>query len=308
MQSISSLLHDRDPNDPLVRTLAALLDSGLIVATRDGAGRFVQMSDVYGSALGVEADVRGSGFLSGQRFFDLSGKEITRAEHPAQVARMSGIPQRNRILGVRAPNGRELWFQASYVPIQQEPGGWSVLTIGVPLERSAFQAPQTSSAGDTEPLLAFAEAVAGRRLPPARVAAHLADVVDAMLPDQASCALLWRRGSVLQIERVRSNVSGQPRPVRLAGEAARRWQMPGTCYIPHMRDTEPIGDRVAVEFDPPVRTFALVPAPDAAGNRVASIGIMHPDTDALSSEQICTLERLGRLAGAALDVAALDAA
>ncbi len=305
MQSLSSLINDRDPSDPLVRTVAALLDAGMIVATRDGAGRFVQMSDVYGAALGVEADVRGEAFLSGQRFYDAGGREIARADHPAQVARMSGIAQRNRVLGVRAANGRELWFQASYIPLHQQPEGWSVLTVGVPLERGAFTPPTTSASDDAEPLLAFAEGVAGRRLPPARVAEHLSEVVDALLPDGSTCSFLWRHGADLEVIPIRRPTNSEPpRPIRLAGEMARRWEMQGTYYIPHMRDADTVGTRLAIEFNPPVRTLALVPAPDADGNRVASIGVTHPQPDALLDTQICALERLGRLAGAALAPAA----
>ncbi|MCK9486879.1 MAG: hypothetical protein M0R73_09340 [Dehalococcoidia bacterium] len=302
MQSLSSLVNERDRNDPLVQTVAALLDSGLIVATRDGAGRFVQVSEVYGDALGVDSDVRGAPFLTGQRYYDTSGHEIPRSEHPAQVARMSGIPQRNRVLGARASNGRELWFHASYIPLHQQPEGWSVLTVGIPLDQGgAFTPPATSGATDLEPLLAFAESVAGHRLPPSAVALRLGEVIGTLVPRQASCALLWRRGGVLEVEPLGH---GRPRTrqVRLTGEAARRWKMPGTCYIPHMRDQDTIGTRLAMEYDPPIRTFALIPAPDTEGERVASLGITHPEVDALQHGQIRALERLARLAGAALAV------
>ena len=47
--------------------------------------------------------------------------------------------------------------------------------------------------------------------------------------------------------------------VRFGGEAARRWEMPGTLDFPHVKDTDMIGQHLAVEFDPPVRTFALTP-------------------------------------------------
>lgn len=308
MQSLTHLLNSRDPRDPLVGTLRALLDAGLVVATRDGGGRFVQMSEVYGEALGLDVDVRGSDFVSGQRFYDPTGREIPRSEHPAQVARMSGIPQRNRVLGVRSPSGLEVWMQASFLPLEQEAGGWSVLTVGVILERGPFSAPSLGQDAGSEVILAFAEAVAGRRLSPAELATHLAPVVEAILPAQLSTSLFWRRGEFIEIAPIRRTLSHPPTPFRFIGETARRWHMTGTFYSGHVRDTDSVGDRLAIEYDPPVRSLAVVPVPNIDGNRIASIAVTSPVQDALTPEHIGALERLGRLAGAALALAPSTAA
>lgn len=300
MRALSSVIRENDPRDPLAQAARALLDAGLIVASRDGAGRFVQMSDVYGNALGMEADVRGGGFISGERYFDTNGREIPRAEHPAHIARMSGIPQRNRTLGVRAPNGRELWFQASYMPVEQEPEGWSVLTLGVVLDRQVFTPPPIHTTTSVEPLLAFAETVAGRKFPPARLASLLVEPIDSIVCSESSSVLLWRRGDTLEIEGIRRRTSLASSAIRLDGDAAKRWSRRETYYAPEVRDTDIVGNYLAVEFDPPIRTLAVIPVLDPDGIRVASLAVTHPEPQALLDEQICTLERLGRLAGAAL--------
>jgi hypothetical protein len=300
MRALSSVIHESDPRDPLVQAARALLDAGLIVASRDGAGRFVQMSDVYGGALGTDADVRGGSFIGGQRYFDTNGREIPRAEHPAHVARMSGIPQRNRILGVRSPNGRELWFQASFMPIEQEPEGWSVLTIGVVLDAQVFTAPTIEATTNTEPLLAFAETVAGRRWPVAQLAGALVEPLENLIPPEASAVLLVKRGEMLEVQAIRRTSALATPPIRLEGDAAQRWSSQETYYVPDVRDTDVIGNRVAIEYDPPIRTLAVVPVLDPDGARVAALAITHPEPEAFLSEQISSLERLARLAGAAL--------
>ena len=61
MRALSSIIREQDPRDPLAQVASALLDAGLIVATRDGAGRFVQASEVCGQAL---AQIRPVGHVS----------------------------------------------------------------------------------------------------------------------------------------------------------------------------------------------------------------------------------------------------
>lgn len=300
MRALSFVIRESDPRDPLVQTVRALLDSGLVVASRDGAGRFIQMSDVYATSLAMESDARGGGYLGGQRYFDTNGREIPRAEHPAHIARMSGIPQRNRIMGVRAGNGQELWIQASYMPIEQEAEGWAVLTVGVTLDGRTFVPPAVQTSADAEPLLAFAETVAGRKFEPARLAGLLIDPLDSIVRAESSSVLLWRRGDALEIEGIRRRTTLASNSIRLEGDVARRWSSRETHYVPDVRDTEVLGNHLAIEFDPPIRTLAVVPLLDPDGNRVASLAVTHPEPQALLNEQICTLERLGRLAGPAL--------
>lgn len=126
--------------------------------------------------------------------------------------------------------------------------------------------------------------------------------MDAVIADGAGARLAWRRGDWIELEplRARPDETATPR-VRYAGESARRWEMRETYYAPNLRDTDVVGSRVAVEYDNPIRSYALVPVPNLAGDRVASIAVTHPEPGALLSEQICALERLARLAGAAFD-------
>jgi hypothetical protein len=106
-------------------------ESDMFLMLRDHAGRIV-----YGNR-SVEQpqrppppDVIGKHHLPGRRFFDESGRELAILEHPAQVARITGIAQRNVRLTIRLESGDHRCLQMSYIPLDQGDDGWSVLSVG----------------------------------------------------------------------------------------------------------------------------------------------------------------------------------
>lgn len=307
MPSLTELLDSVDPANPLRPYVQAMIDAGLIVTLRDGAGRLVTPSPTFAALLGhegEEGDALGVPFLDGQRFFDEHGRELTRTDHPAQVARRTGVPQRQRILGIRHPNGEEAWLLISYMPLRPTPDGWEVLAVGAPLSRAVFQ-PPTEGASDDLPcsagLLAFALEVSGQRLSPPDLATRLRAPIRALIPEPTSISLMIRRDRRLYpAPVVRYGNHPLVESLGMSDDAVDRWDRNRTVYIPDLQPTDIVGDRVVVEYEDPVRCMALVPVWDGR-NRVASFVAASPEPHALSPQQIAGLEALGRLAGPALE-------
>jgi hypothetical protein len=301
MRSLSSIVRDSDASDPLVQVVRALLDSGFILTTRDHRGLFVQVSPEFANALALDdGDARGQSFAQGHRFFDPAGREIAKADHPAHVARRTGVPERLRIAGVRAPNGHEAWMLTSYMPLDQGADGWSVLTIAAPLDRTTYTPPTRGSAdphGYEVPLLDFALETAGQRLGANALAERLAKPVAAIVTPTTSVSLMTRDGMMIHQHPIQRTVTTPVSPAfRISEIGEARWRQPGSVFIPDLRPTEIVGNRVAIEYEEPFRTYALIPVV-AGDNRVASLAITAPEPDAVSGVQLQALESLGRLAG-----------
>ncbi len=306
MQSLTSLVRRADPGDRLAQVVRALLDSGLIVTTRDGAGRYVQLSATYGRELGIEdLDGRGSTVTAGFEHFDANGNVLRRMEHPSQVARITGEPQRLTLGGARSPHGREMWMINSYMPMGRDGDGWEVLTVGVPLPRSVFTPPTAASQEDGEPfrreLLDFALAVSGKRLPVEALVEAMRPAASSIADDPLSVALLTLQDGFMHVTPIVRHASAPPPPpMRLSGEAALRWQMTEPYYNPNMGEADVLGDRVVIEYPYSIRTYALFPMFDGCGARVAGVSVISPTPHALSPTQRCALEHLARLAGPVL--------
>ena len=306
MSTLNELLEQAGPEDPLRPYMEAILDAGLVVTLRDGSGGFASPSATFASALGRDGDetqALGRPFLEGQRFFDEHGRELTRTDHPAQVARRTGIPQRQRILGVRTANGEEAWLLASFMPVRPDAGGWEVLGVAAILKRSIFRPPTDASHEElpcAAALLSFALGVSGRQMGARDLALRLKAPIRELVPAPASVSLMVRRNRTLYPEPI-TRYGNHPvvETVGMSDDAVARWDRNDTCYIADLRPTDIVGDRVVVEYEEPIRSFALVPAWGGA-RRVASLVVASPEPRALSAEQIAGLEALGRLLGPAL--------
>ena len=306
MPSLTELLERVDPTNPLRPYVQAVIDAGMILTVRDGAGRLVTPSPTFASLIGHAGDedaALGVPFLDGQRFFDEHGRELTRTDHPAQVARRTGVPQRQRILGIRHPNGDEAWLLISYMPLRPTPDGWEVLAVGAGLSRAVFQ-PPTKGASDELPcsagLLTFALNVSGQRLSPRDLGERLRPPVRALIPEPTSISLMIRRDGRLYPTPV-TRYGNHPivESLGMSDDAVARWDRNRTVYIADLQPTAIVGDRVVVEYEDPVRCMALIPVWDGL-KRVASFVAASPEPHALSPQQIAGLEALGRLAGPAL--------
>ena len=106
-------------------------ESDMFLSLRDHSGRFVYANrSIEGPLLPPRSDAIGKHHLPGRRFFDESGRELAILDHPAQVARITGIAQRNVRFTVRLESGEQRCVQMSYIPIEQRDDGWSVLCVG----------------------------------------------------------------------------------------------------------------------------------------------------------------------------------
>ena len=306
MPTLASLLDAAGPENPLSPYVSAILDSGLIVTLRDGSGRFEATSPALAEVLGHPGHdhlALGQPFMGGQRFFDEHGRELTRSDHPAQIARRTGIPQRQRVLGIRTADGDEAWLLASFMPVRSTLDGWEVLSVGSVLGRSVFRPPTEAHETElpaSEALLRFAIDVSGHRYVPSQLVAHLRPAASAIAPEPISLSLMLRDGDRLYPTPI-TRYGHHPlvESMGMSEEARGRWDSERTCYVPDLRPTDIVGDRVVVEYDDPVRSLALVPVWDGP-RRVASLVAASPEPHALSPQQLAGLEALGRLAGPAL--------
>ena len=106
-------------------------ESEMFLTLRDHGGRIVYANrSIEWPLLPAPPDAIGKHRLPGQRFFDQSGRELAMLHHPAQVARITGIAQRNVRLTVRLESGELRCLQMSYVPLELGDEGWSVLCVG----------------------------------------------------------------------------------------------------------------------------------------------------------------------------------
>ncbi len=106
-------------------------ESEMFLSLRDHSGRIVYANrSIEGPLLPPQPDAIGKHHIPGRRFFNESGRELAILDHPAQVARITGIAQRNVRFTVRLESGDLRCVQMSYIPIEQGDEGWSVICVG----------------------------------------------------------------------------------------------------------------------------------------------------------------------------------
>ena len=105
MEAPSTLIRRADAGDPLAKALAAILDSGFVVLTRDGAGRFVHVSAVLGSLLAI-GDGRGDVYTRQLRYYDRNKRFLALSEVQPQQVRTSGRSRRGDLNLIETAGGR----------------------------------------------------------------------------------------------------------------------------------------------------------------------------------------------------------
>jgi len=309
MLSLSELLAQAGDDNPLRPYLEAIMDSGMIVTLREPGGRFLTSSPAIARVLrgeqGADESI-GRSFIEGQRIFDEDGRELVRSDHPAQIARRTGVPQRQRVLGIRSVNGPEAWVRISYMPVEAASDGWAVLGIGsvlpegfrTPFERSGDYSPYSSA------LLKFAVEAAGSRLPREELAKRLHAPAEAITSAPVSVTLMERRGDTGYLSTGTRYVHQRlPQTTTLSPEAIERWDRDATVYLDDMRPSSAVGGRTAADYPNPVRSLAVIPVRHGS-EHVAALVVSSTEARALALEQIAALEALARLAGPMLVPAA----
>ncbi len=300
MEALSSLVRRAEAGDPLAKALEAILDSGFVVLTRDGAGRFVQVSEVLGSLLAID-DGRGDMYTRQLRYYDSNKRSLPLSEVPPQQVRTSGRSRRGELNLMETAGGR-VWMQQSNLPLEQTAEGWSVLTIGADvteLVERAEVAEQAASARGA--LLRLSAELVGRTVTYEEMVTLLREPMAALVPG-GNALLLRQVGSDFDMTPVYHGfgASLNPRHSHLPAEMRERWSQPHAHVNQDVRETDMYGARVVAELENQFRSVAVVGYSSVDLSQLGALGMHHPEANAFDAWQIESLELAARLVGRAL--------
>ena len=140
-------LSSEDEGSALGVLESLLAEAGIVVSLREHDGRFVYASPVLREQLG-DSEPTGSLAMERARFYDQSGRELSRIHHPAQQVRRSGVAIRQLGMSVEHPEAGHRWLLVSYLPVERGPEGWSVLAVGIELSAVRGQLAALQAATD----------------------------------------------------------------------------------------------------------------------------------------------------------------
>ena len=298
MEALTSLIRRAEPGDPLAQAMSAILDSGLIVMTRDSEGRFVQVSAVLGERLSL-GDGRGDLYTREMHYYDGHERLVAVSETPAQQTRMSGRGRRNELNRLETPGG-EIWMQVSNLPLERGPEGWSVLTIGADVtEIVAARDAARRAASVSGMLVELGATLVERRVTDAELVELLREPMAELAP--AGNVLLMRQdGSEFETASVHHGFGTEARTGRahLSSILRERWRGPGPHVNQNVQETDIYCGTVIAELDDQYRSVAVAPA--GGPEELAALMATHPGVDAFEEWQIESLELAARLVRAAL--------
>ena len=301
MDALSSLIRHADAGDPLARALGAVLESGLIVYTRDSGGRFVEMSGVLGERLGL-GDERGERYPKELRYFYTSGRMLPVSEIPAQVVRTSGRARRGELNRLETASGR-VWMQVSNLPLERTAEGWSVLTIGADVTELVDARDAAGRASEARAaLLRLAGELAGRaRVGFDEMRGLLRGPMSLVAPG-ANVLLTRQDGLEFEIKPVCHGFGQVPetRRAHLSAELRERWSAARAHVNLNVQETDIYGARVVAELASRFRSVVVAPCSSADRARIGGLVVNHPEANAFEAWQIESFELAGVLAGAAM--------
>jgi GAF domain-containing protein len=297
MDPLTSLIRRAAPDDPIARTLAAILDSGLILFSRDPAGRFVQLSPDLPERTGIAA-ARGDHNPHNLRVFDSTGRPLPGSRYPAAIARTTGQPQRSQLMRLLSHDGRHLWLQLSAMPLER----WSVLSVAADVTPlcDRLDANDAEIAGRGA-LLQLAIDTAGCRLPLPELIARLAPPLALLAPD-ANTAIAMQDGDSFTSTPIHDGY-GAPSPAqrgRFTADHQQRWSAPNAHVNRNVQDTDIYGAHVVVELPNPIRSIVIAPITFAPDHRLGALVATSDHPGAFTDHQVETLELTARLAGSLL--------
>ncbi|MBT5774714.1 MAG: hypothetical protein HOH95_10125 [Dehalococcoidia bacterium] len=298
MESLNSLVRQAGPDDPLGRAMEAIIDSGLILFTRDRAGHFVQLSEVLGALLGM-GDVRGSLQPGDTRILNSEGRLLAGIEYPATIARMTGRAQRNVLRRIERGNSHA-WALMSSMPLERTVDGYTTLTIGTDVTEivdARDSARREAAVGGA--LAEVGIALAGHRMREAELVALLREPMAALLPT-GNVVLALRDHDELELLPVHHGFGAAIHSGRrhLAAELRERWTGSTAHVNLDVRPTDIYCGTVVAELDDPFRSMAIAPC-GVVDERAALIA-SSAEAGAFDGWQIERLELAARLVGAAL--------
>lgn len=301
MDSLTSLIRDADPGDPLAVALRAMLESGLIVFSRDSDGHFVQLSETLAGQVGLIAR-RGDSQPPNMRVFNAEGRLLPGAEYPASIARSSGTAQRGVRIRLDSDDDRSIWLQMSTMPLVRGSGGWSVLTIGADitdLQEELVELRSTTSA--QEELLHLATALAGRSVTFEESVELLRAPMAALVPEM-NVGLGRQVGADFEALMIHQSY-GPPRP----GDRGRfqegqrgRWSANAVHVNQNVHDTDIYGASVIAEIPTAVRALVSAPLVGRPDGQLSALWAHSETPNGFSERQVEGLELVGRLLGASM--------
>lgn len=295
MKSLTTLIHEAAADDPLARALEAMLDSGLIVWSRDTEGRFVHLSGLLTERAGI---IAGSGDSQPRnlRVFDETGRLLPGSEYPASITRMTGSSQHvlHRLV---SDDDRDIWLQMSTMPLERGAEGWSVLTVATDvtdLRHTLGEAQDDVAARGV--LLELSVQLMTQPADEDALRETFSEVLAQIVPD-TNVSLALRDGEEFHtIPLVHGyGPSLEPRRGRYATEQRERWTSTHAHVNRDVQDTDIYGANVVVELTNVVRSIVVAPCLEHDGTRIGSITVTSDQPGAFTDGQVESLEFAARL-------------
>lgn len=302
MESLSSLIRAAGPGDPLGVTLQAVLDSGLIVFSRDTDGRYVQLSETLAEQAGLVAS-RGSKAPANMRVFNDAGRLVPGSEYPASISRTTGKTQKSVRMRLVSDDDREIWLQMSTVPLERGTGGWSVLTIAADvtdLQEELVELRARNAAQQS--LVELATKLAGREISFSEALQLLREPVAALVPEM-NVGLCWQVGADFESVMLHQGY-GEPwdgARGRFQEGQRQRWSADVVYVNQNVQDTDIYGARVVAEIPTTVRALVAAPLVGLPDGQLAALWAHGERPHSFSGWQVEGLGLIGGLLGGAIE-------
>lgn len=301
MQPLTALIRGTQADDPLARALEAILDSGLVIFSRDTEGHFVQLSEVLSERVGIIAD-SGTSQPRNLRVFDENGRLLPGSEYPAAITRRTGTAQREVLRRLVSDDDREIWLRMSTLPLERGPEGWSVLTVGsdvTDLQERIAAAERNAEANRA--LLALGERIANEPLEFGDLRELFHEPLATLLP-QANVSLALRQKDEYQSFPLAHGYGTAMNPIRgrYTADQRERWTAAAAHVNRDVQDTDIYGARVVAEFPHQIKTLVIAPCFDEADPRAGAIIAYGEHAGMFDDQQVTGLEIAARMLGRAV--------
>ncbi len=302
MDPLTSLIRDAGPGDPLGVALQAVLDSGLMLWSRDSEGQFVQLSETLAQQAGLLAQ-RGDSQPPNMRVFNEEGRLVPGAQYPASITRATGKAQKSVRMRLVSDDDREIWVQMSTVPLERGTGGWSVLTIAADVTDLQCELVDLRARNEAQAsLVQLATELAGRTVSFEEASELLREPLTALVPEM-NVGLGQQTGT--EYESVMLHQAyGTPRSGdrgRFQDAQRQRWSAAGVHVNQDVRDTDIYGASVVAEIPTPLRSLVVAPLVGLPDGRLAALWAHSERPHGFSEWQVQGLELIGKLLGNALE-------
>jgi len=302
MQSLTALIREANADDPLARSLEAILNSGLIIFSRATDGHFVQLSETLSERAGIIADP-GSSQPRNMRVFDETGRLLPGSEYPAAITRMTGTAQRDVLRRLVSDDDREIWLKMSTLPIERGPEGWSVLTVGTDVTelREEIERAQNEIAARGA-LLELSLSIPAGSLSLQQLPDTFRDALATLLPG-INVSFAKRDGNDFETIPLLCGYGRlETTHGRYTAEETARSASTDVHVNRNVQDTDIYGSNVMVEYANVVRSIAIAPCHRLDGERIGSLAATSDQPGAFTEDQLSSLKATARILSRVLQI------